>query len=158
MKSLVMRLAYWLMHLYWRLFRPVTLGVRIILLNDDGVVLVRHRYQPGWHFPGGAVNRNETIADAAKREAYEESGATVTGEMVLMGIYSTFAGGKSDHVATYVAHDFRLGRAKDRWEIAECRVFALDDLPDDLTHGTRVRLEEYLRMAGRMAEMPRRGR
>lgn len=144
MKALVMRLAYGMMHLYWRVFRPVTLGVRIILLNDDGVVLVRHRYQPGWHFPGGAVNRNETIADAAKREAHEETGAVVMGEIELMGIFTTFADGKSDHVATYVAHTFSLGRAKDRWEIAECRVFPLDQLPDEVTRGTQKRLDEYL--------------
>ena len=140
-----MRLAYWLMCLQWRLFRPVKLGVHIILLNEDGVVLVRHRYQPGWHFPGGAVERNETTAAAALREAYEEAGAQVSGAPELMGIYSSFSHGKSDHVVTYIARTFRLGPPKDSWEIAECRVFALDALPHDLSPNARLRLNELLR-------------
>ena len=33
--------------------RPTTLGVRGVVSNADGkVLLLRHTYTPGWHFPG----------------------------------------------------------------------------------------------------------
>ena len=45
------------MHLWWRLSRPMTLGVRAAILRDGEVFLVRHGYIAGWHLPGGGVWR-----------------------------------------------------------------------------------------------------
>ena len=54
---------------------PLTIGVRIVVRDgDERVLLVRHTYAPGWHFPGGAVDRRETAVDAAVRELREETG------------------------------------------------------------------------------------
>ena len=45
--------------------RPMTLGVRAIALDEAGrVFLVRHTYVPGFHLPGGAVERGETAIDS----------------------------------------------------------------------------------------------
>ena len=49
----LLRLAYLLMRAWSWLVRPIGLGVRMILMQGDEVVLVRHTYMPGWHFPGG---------------------------------------------------------------------------------------------------------
>ena len=44
------RLAGRALHLYFRLRRGMTLGVRAAVLNEGGeVLLVRHTYTPGWH-------------------------------------------------------------------------------------------------------------
>ncbi len=127
-----MRLAY-LLHALWSwLYRPVKLGVRIILLQDGKVLLVRHTYMQGWHFPGGAINRWETPLEAAAREAREEAGAELLEPPALVGIFTSYHGGRSDHVVTYVCRKFRMGQATDQWEIAERRFFALDELPPDL--------------------------
>jgi hypothetical protein len=37
--------------------RPLTLGVRLILVKDGSVVLVRHTYQDFWFLPGGGVEK-----------------------------------------------------------------------------------------------------
>jgi ADP-ribose pyrophosphatase YjhB (NUDIX family) len=66
----------------WFVFRPITLGVRVIVVDDDKVLLVRNHGRGQWHLPGGAVNRNETLIAAARREAYEETGSTI--EHVLL--------------------------------------------------------------------------
>ncbi len=138
----VMRLAYALMRVRWRVFRPIMLGVRIILVQDDQVLLVRHTYVPGWNFPGGSLQRGENLGAAAMREAQEEVGAEFLAPAKLLGVFSSFEGGKSDHVAVFLARKFRLGRATDRYEIAEQRFFALDNLPAELGQGALRLLKE----------------
>ncbi len=58
---------------------PVPVAACIIELGD-GVVLVRRKYEPGrggWAFPAGYVDADETVQDAARREAWEETGLEV---------------------------------------------------------------------------------
>ena len=116
-------------------------GVRVMLLQNGGVLLVRQTYMPGWFMPGGGVKRNETLDDAARREAYEEIGAEM-GKLALLGAYTNFDGFKSDHNALFLCTDFTLGKKQDM-EIAEARFFPLDALPEDIWPGHRLRLEEY---------------
>lgn len=56
--------------------RPIaaTIGV---LFKDGKVLLVRRANPPDaglWGFPGGKIERGETVKDAAVRELYEETG------------------------------------------------------------------------------------
>lgn len=137
MRGWLLRVAYALLQLKWRVLRPITLGVRLAPLQDRRVLLVRHTYQSGWHLPGGAMNRGETPLQAAKREAYEEAGVRCNVPPRLLDIYSSFDDGKNDHVAVYVATDFRVEQPSDRWEIADVQWFHLDSLPADTSPATR---------------------
>ena len=128
----LVRIAYWGHRLWSWIVRPISLGVRIILVQEGKVLLVRHTYSQGWHFPGGLVNRFETPLEAAAREALEEAGIELLEPPRFLGIYSYYGAGRSDHVATYVCYRFRQGRATDQWEIAERRYFAVDEMPLDM--------------------------
>lgn len=138
----LMRLAYLLMKAYGWLVRPVVLGVRMILMQEGEIVLVRHTYMPGWHFPGGGIQRGETPLEAAAREAREEVGAELLEPPTLVGVFSFFGDGRSNHVTVYLCQKFRLGKATDRWEIAERNSFAPDALPSELALSAREILRE----------------
>jgi 8-oxo-dGTP pyrophosphatase MutT (NUDIX family) len=137
----MMRLLYIGFRIYCFIFRPKALGVRVMLIKDGQVLLVRQTYLPGWFMPGGGVKRGETLEQAIRREAYEEIGAKM-GKLTLLGAYTHFGEFKSDHSVLFHCADFTFSGKQDR-EIAEVRFFPLDALPDGLLTGHRRRLEEY---------------
>jgi 8-oxo-dGTP pyrophosphatase MutT (NUDIX family) len=136
----MMRLLYIGFRIYCFIFRPKALGVRVMLIQNGQVLLVRQTYMPGWFMPGGGVKRGETLEQAARREAYEEIGAQM-GELTLLGAYTHFGEHKSDHNVLFQCTDFTFN-GKQESEIAEVRFFPLDGLPDGLMPGHRRRLEE----------------
>lgn len=123
---------------------PLTIGVRTIVRDDEGrILLVRHTYTRGWHFPGGGVNKRETAIDAAVREVREEAQIELTVPPRLVGIYLSLAQIKSDHILFYEAGPWRrVDEKPPNMEIAEAKFFALDRLPPDATGGTLRRLDE----------------
>jgi len=62
----------------------------ILIVREDRVLLVKRAIEPGlgrWTFPGGHVDRGETLEEAALRETREECG--VTAELGdLLGAFS----------------------------------------------------------------------
>ena len=137
--------------LLWRLRAlvrpPITLGVRLCVVDAlERVVLVRHTYTGGWHFPGGGVDPGETAAEASLREFGEETGLAVAGEPELFGIYFNRAHMQRDHVAFFVVRDAAPFEAEtirpQATEIAEAIIAPLAALPDGTTGATRRRLAE----------------
>lgn len=135
------RLLYLGFKIYCFIFRPVRMGVRVLMTQDNRVWLVRHTYVPGWHMPGGGVKRGETLVDAARREAMEETGAQL-GEISLMGAYTSFIQWKTDHTIVFICSDFTQ-TGKSDGEIAEVKDFPLNELPANVFPSHRKRLEEY---------------
>ena len=133
-------------HLYWRIARGMTLGVRGVVLDGDGkVFLVRHSYVAGWHLPGGGVEVGETFLEALRRELVEEGRIELTGEPVLHGLFFNGHVSRRDHVAVYVIRQFRQDRLpKPNHEIVECGFYAAGALPAETTRGTRLRIAEVL--------------
>lgn len=140
--SLRMTLLFQAAQLYWRIFKPVTLGVRALLVKDEHVLLIRHSYQPGWFMPGGGVKKQEDLETAVRRECQEEVGG-ILHNVSLFGVYSHISEKKNDHVIVMLSTNFDYSGRSDK-EIVAVQLFPLSQLPADLAPGTKNRIEEYL--------------
>lgn len=138
-----------LLHIYWRYTRPLTLGAQgCVLTPDNAVLLVKHSYRPGWHFPGGGVEMNETTLQAVTRELREEAGVILEREPELHGIYANFKAFRGDHVVLYIVREWRQPEPPvPNREIVAHGFFPLDKLPPDIHPATRRRLREIFESA-----------
>lgn len=130
---------------WWRMNRPMTLGVRGIIRDAAGaVLLVKHTYTPGWHFPGGGVEKGETALHALGRELEEEAGARLIGPPKLLGVYANSMNFPNDHVLLFDVQAWSAVPPTAKGEIAERGFFPLGAPPPDVTAGTQRRLRELL--------------
>ena len=131
--------------------KPVTplLAADIIieLLDPPGrpVVLIERRYPPlGWAIPGGFVDVGETLENAARREAHEETGLNVT-LIALLGCYSDPRRDARGHTvsAVYVATARGAPQALD--DAKNVALFTPEQFPEMLAFDHQQILQDYLR-------------
>jgi ADP-ribose pyrophosphatase YjhB (NUDIX family) len=133
-------------HTYFLMRRGLTLGVRAIVRSNDGkFLLVRHTYTPGWHFPGGGVEKGQTTEQALRNELQQETNQKIIGKPVMHGLFYNNNASKRDHVLAYYC-DVQGGlEAKPMtMEIAEIGYFSFEDLPLNTDPGTVRRIREMV--------------
>ncbi len=105
------------------------LGVSIAIIADGQIVLIRREDFAVWALPAGEVEAGESLAQAAIREAREETGLTV--ELTrLVGVYSRpqwWGGGM--HSVLFAARPVGGVFAPDPAEVTDIGYFAPDALP-----------------------------
>lgn len=127
-------------------FRPITVGVRALVLRDNDVLLVRQHGSGEWVLPGGGAERGESLRSATEREALEETGVPITCSR-LLGMYTAIHEGMTNHVAVYVCRPLDATADPDSeridLEIAAAHYFERSALPPGTHSMVRRRLAEY---------------
>ena len=135
------RFLYFGFKVYCFIFRPIRMGVRVAMIEDNKVWLVRHTYLAGWYLPGGGIKKWESLEQAAKREAREETGADLK-EITLLGVFTSYVQWKTDHTTVFLSKNFTFVGNSDA-EIAQMSSFSLDELPQDIYTLHRELLLKY---------------
>jgi len=106
----------------------------VICEQDRHVLLVR-KPRCRWTLPGGKVELGETIADAAMRELYEETGLGVDGLLYLMELETS-----STRHHVYEASVLNSDEARPLNEIFDCMWYPLDAVQNLNTSDATLRI------------------
>jgi 8-oxo-dGTP pyrophosphatase MutT (NUDIX family) len=127
---------------YQNIFGIRTNGARAVVINEhEEILLVLHSYIPGWHFPGGGVDKGESPREAIIREVREEAGIIVKETPCIFDCYYNKIAGVDDIVSLYIIKNFECQSFKSS-EILEAKWFARDQLPKDISSASQRRINE----------------
>lgn len=115
-------------------------GVNIVIFLAGRVLLMQREDFEVWCLPGGGVELCETVAQAARREAQEETGLQVTLTR-LVGVYSRpRPGAPTEHVVVFAAQAVGGELRPQVGEAIALQTFDPADLPEDLVPWHRQRI------------------
>jgi ADP-ribose pyrophosphatase YjhB (NUDIX family) len=121
-----------------------SLGVNIAIIENDRVLLTRREDFEVWCLPGGAVDPGESIAQAAVREAREETGLEVHLTR-LVGLYSwPNWHAEGTHAVVFAARPVGGELHIPPVEVLEARYFSLQELPEPVLFGQSRRIKDAL--------------
>jgi ADP-ribose pyrophosphatase YjhB (NUDIX family) len=115
----------------------------IIELDGRGIILIKRAKEPfGWAMPGGFVDYGESLEDAARREAREETSLKV--ELIgQLGAYSAPDRDPRHHTISVVFLARARGRPEARDDALEVGVFTKENLPSPLAFDHAQILTDY---------------
>lgn len=131
-------------------------GASVIVVNRRNEILLQLRKDNKcWGYAGGAVEPNEVVEEAAKRELHEETGL-IANKLELYGVFSGpdchYIYPNGDEVSNidivYLCKDYSGELKCQASEVIDLRFFPLDQLPENLSPPVakviRLFAEEYI--------------
>jgi len=115
----------------------------IIKIDNESILLIKRKKFPyGWAIPGGYVDNNESLENAAIREAKEETGLDVT----LLRQFHSYSEPNRDprhHTIStvYIAIANGIPMAAD--DALEVKIFSKKNLPNDIAFDHRQILYDF---------------
>ncbi len=130
----------------------VQTGASIIVEDSEGRILMQQRQDDGtWSYPGGRIEIDETVEEAARREVFEECGLQIH-EMSLLGVFS---GEELKHVypdgnevcgidIVYVSRDYTGSLSSVDGEAKQLGFYSIDALPQPISSMNAKQINAYL--------------
>jgi len=138
----------------WIHFRSAPVAAGSILFQEDRLLLIRRKHPPlqdHWSFPCGFQEADESPAQAAEREAREETGLEVRAGDVF-GVFFDHNGAKNVVVVVYRG-EITGGTLRPGDDAAEVRAFPLRETPENLAFPSSFEVVRRLRAEARLERM-----
>ena len=133
--------------------RPLLqVGASVIVVDSENRILLQLRSDNHcWGYAGGAVELDEVVEDAAKRELFKETGL-IAESLELFGVFS----GKDTHYVypngdevsnidiVYVCRQYTGTLKCQAGEVDDLRFFRVDEIPDNISKPLRTPLNKWL--------------
>lgn len=116
------------------------LGTSVAILEDNKILLTKREDFEVWCLPGGGVDPNETVPQAAIREAKEETGLTIQ-LTHMVGLYDRSVGNRVSHNILFAARAIDGTLKPQVSEVTDIAYFTRDEalkLPLFADHAQRI--------------------
>lgn len=124
------------------------IGVNVAVFQDEQILLTKREDFEVWCLPGGSVDIGESIAEAAVREVWEETGLIVRLTR-LVGLYSRPNWHhEGSHIALFAAELLGGYLNLQPAEVIEAQFFMRDEIPKVLLTGQKQRIEDAFNEKG----------
>jgi len=122
--------------------------VDFIIRTGGGIVLIKRRNAPhGWAIPGGFVDYGETVEEAARREAREETGLELA-NLRLFRVYSDPRRDPRVHTISTVFTAAGMGTPHAGDDAEDIAIFTESNLPADMAFDHPQILADYFAQRG----------
>jgi len=116
------------MRSWWYITRPKTAGVKVVIIHENKILLIKTTYGYKYSLPGGGIKRNETPEAAIKRETREEVGILLN-EVIELPSFVTHEEYKEDTVHSFYSEVKTRDCKLDLFEIDKAEWYPIDNLP-----------------------------
>ncbi len=117
------------------------LAVNVVVIHEGKILLTQREDFETWILPGGGVEEEESLAQAAIRETKEETGLNI--ELTsLVGVYSRLSNMFTAHAVLFTARPIGGEIKCQEGETIAVEWFAFDEIPGPLSLGHKRRIED----------------
>lgn len=133
--------------------RPLLqVGASVIVEDNKGRILLQKRSDNHcWGYPGGSVELDEKVEDAAKRELYEETGLTAN----IIELFGIFSGEDTHYIypngdevsnidIVFICKNYSGKLKMQEDEVEQLKFFSMEEIPKEISPPLKIALNKWI--------------